>query len=83
MLHQTLILGGIVARKPRRAAAGRHNRARLRKVNEILFANGIAAQPSLTKAIPMYKRLLAEKREKEKPLEAVKAITQQARKDKS
>jgi hypothetical protein len=39
-----------MARKSRKAARGRHNKARLRKLNDKLVAIGIAAQPSLTKA---------------------------------
>lgn len=51
-----------MARKPRKAARGQHNRARLRRINDELFANGVAAQPSLTKAEPYRKQLAAKKR---------------------
>lgn len=63
-----------MARKPRKAARGRHNRARLRRMNEILFSDGIAAQLSLTRAIPLYKRLLAKRREEEKLKATVKSL---------
>ncbi len=57
-----------MARKSRKAARGRHNKTRLHRINDALFANGVAAQPSLTKAEEPYKRLLAEKRAKEIPV---------------
>ena len=57
-----------MARKSRQAARGRHNNARLRRINDQLFANGIAAQSSLTSAESLYKKMIAEKRAKEIPV---------------
>ena len=63
-----------MARKPRKAARGRHNKARLRRINETLFANGIAAQASLTRAEPVYKQFLAKQREEKERKAAVKSL---------
>lgn len=54
-----------MARKSRKAGRGRHNRVRLRKINEELFANGIAAQPSLTRAEQFIKDLRKKKQQTE------------------
>lgn len=54
-----------MARKSRRAARGRHNKARLHKLNERLAAAGIAAQSSLTSAEVYRKRLAAIARQEE------------------
>lgn len=69
-----------MARKAKQAARGRHNRARLRRINDTLFANGIAAQPSLTKADQYRKQLLAKKRAAEAPPPVVVVVDENRQK---
>lgn len=54
-----------MARKSRKAARGRHNKARLRKLNDRLIAAGISAQSSLTAAEVYRKRLATIARQEE------------------